>query len=150
MAKEEGKKNKMMLEVVNPYEVFYEGQVESIVIPTLDGQFGVLPGRAPIVVAVTPGVARFVVNGEEKKFVISEGFAEIGQHVAVVVCNAAEWPEAIDAERAQKALERAQERMHDATATEEQRIYARHAIRRAKARLQIVKENEKKKDQFGL
>ena len=56
-SKDETVKKKMMLEVVNPYEVFFEGRVERIVIPTLDGQYGIMPGHAPLVIAVTPGIA---------------------------------------------------------------------------------------------
>ena len=145
MAESEQKK-KMMLEVVTPYEVFYEGQIERAVLPALDGQIGVLPGHSPLVVAITPGIATFEIDNEKKSFVVSEGFAEIAHHVVVLVCNAAEWPEEIDAARAQSALERAEARVNNVTNTEEQRVYARHAIRRAKARLKMVEEFKRPND----
>ncbi len=144
-SKDETTKKKMMLEVVNPYEVFFEGRIERIVIPTLDGQYGIMPGHAPLVIAVTPGIATFEVDGEKKTFALSEGFAEVGQHVVVLVCNAAEWPSEIDEERAKSALERATERYNNVKSTEEQRLYARHAIKRAKARIAIASEWKKQK-----
>ena len=146
-SKDQTIKKKMTLEVVNPYEVFYEGRLERIVIPTLDGQYGIMPGHAPLVIAVTPGIARFECDGESQTFAISEGFAEIGQHAVIIVCNAAEWPSEIDTERAKSALERAQARYNSVTSTEEQRLYARHAIKRAKTRLAVSAEwkNDKKK-----
>lgn len=144
-SKDETIKKKMTLEVVNPYEVFFEGRIERIVIPTLDGQYGIMPGHAPLVIAVTPGIATFECDGEKKTFAVSEGFAEIGQHVVIIVCNAAEWPSEIDSERAKSALERAQARYNSVTSTEEQRIYARHAIKRAKARLAVSAEWKKDK-----
>ena len=145
-SKDQTIKKKMTLEVVNPYEVFYEGRIERIVIPTLDGQYGIMPGHAPLVIAVTPGIARFECDGESQTFAISEGFAEIGQHAVIIVCNAAEWPSEIDTERAKSALERAQARYNSVTSTEEQRLYARHAIKRAKTRLAVSAEwkNDKK------
>ena len=147
MAAQEQSKKKMMLEVVNPYEVFFEGRIESIVLPTVDGQFGIMPGHSPIVVAVAPGIARVQMDGETKVFTVSEGFAEIGQHVVVIVCNAAEWPSEIDVDRAKSALDRAKNRFNSVTSTEEQRLYARHAIKRAKTRLAVSAEwkNDKKK-----
>ena len=145
MAQQEQKKKKMMIEVVNPYEVFFEGRAERIVLPTLDGQYGVMPGHAPLVMAVTPGIVRVDNDGEQKSFVISEGFAEIGQNAIIIVCNAAEWPEKIDEGRARDALERAMSRYNSASSTEQQRIYARHAIRRAKARLASAAEWKKNK-----
>ncbi|MBO4928100.1 MAG: ATP synthase F1 subunit epsilon [Clostridiales bacterium] len=146
MAANEQKAKKMMLEVVTPYDVFFEGRIERVVIPAMDGQYGIMPGHSPLVLAITPGIARFDVDGESRSFVISEGFAEIGQHVVIIVCNAAEWPEKIDEDRAKQALDRATARYNSVTSTEEQRLYARHAIRRAKARLASAKEwkNEKK------
>ena len=144
-SKDQTIKKKMTLEVVNPYEVFYEGRIERIVIPTLDGQYGIMPGHAPLVIAVTPGIARFECDGESQTFAISEGFAEIGQHAVIIVCNAAEWPSEIDTERAKSALERAQARYNSVTSTEEQRLYARHAIKRAKTRLAVSAEWKKNK-----
>ena len=140
MAAQEQSKKKMMLEVVNPYEVFFEGRIESIVLPTVDGQYGIMPGHSPIVVAVAPGIARVEMDGETKVFTVSEGFAEIGQHVVVIVCNAAEWPSEIDIERAKSALERAKTRFNSVTTTEEQRLYAQHAMERAKARISVSEE----------
>ena len=136
MAAQEQSKKKMMLEVVNPYEVFFEGRIESIVLPTVDGQFGIMPGHSPIVVAVAPGIARVQMDGETKVFTVSEGFAEIGQHVVVIVCNAAEWPSEID-------IERAKTRFNNVTTTEEQRLYAQHAMERAKARIAVSEEWKK-------
>ncbi|MBR3058160.1 MAG: ATP synthase F1 subunit epsilon [Clostridiales bacterium] len=139
-------KKKMMLEVVTPYEVFFEGQIEKVVLPAQDGQLGVMPGHSPLVVAITPGIASFEVDGETKDFVMSEGFAEIAHYVVVVVCNAAEWPEQIDENRARSALERAEQKFNKSSTTEEQRLYARHAMRRAKARLKLVSEHKKDKN----
>ena len=79
-------------------------------------------------------------DGETKVFTVSEGFAEIGQHVVVIVCNAAEWPSEIDIERAKSALERAKTRFNSVTTTEEQRLYAQHAMERAKARISVSEE----------
>ena len=143
MAAQEQSKKKMMREVVNPYEVFFEGRIESIVLPTVDGQFGIMPGHSPIVVAVAPGIARVQMDGETKVFTVSEGFAEIGQHVVVIVCNAAEWPSEIDVDRAKSALDRAKNRFNSVTSTEEQRLYAQHAMERAKARIAVSEEWKK-------
>ena len=143
MAAKEQSKKKMMLEVVNPYEVFFEGRIESIVLPTVDGQFGIMPGHSPIVVAVAPGIARVQMDGETKVFTVSEGFAEIGQHVVVIVCNAAEWPSEIDVDRAKSALDRAKNRFNSVTSTEKQRLYAQHAMERAKARIAVSEEWKK-------
>ncbi len=128
----------MMLEVVTPYHHFFEGKVEAVVLSALDGELGILPGHAPVVVALTPGITHVTVNGKHRYAVMMEGFAEIGPFMTVVVCNAAEWPENIDVERAQAAYERAINRYRDETQNPQERIYARNSMRRAKMRLQLV------------
>ena len=143
----------MMLEVVTPYYHFFEGKVEQAVLSALDGELGILPGRAPVVVALTPGIAHITINGEKRHAVMTEGYAEIGPFMTIVVCNAAEWPEDIDVARAFHALERAEKRYHDAATSKQEKVYARHAVRRAKMRLKLIREfgsDTQKKTLSGL
>ena len=140
-ANEKNTTKTMMLEVVTPYHHFFEGKVEHVVLSALDGELGILPGHAPVVVALTPGITHIVINGEKKFAVMMEGYAEIGPYMTVVVCNAAEWPEDIDVTRAQSAYERALRRYRDETLNSRERIFARHSMRRAKMRLKLVSEH---------
>src|SRR5665647_830627 len=133
-------KTTMMLEVVTPYHHFFEGKVDSVVLSALDGELGILPGHAPVVVALTPGISHFTVNGVKRYAVLMEGYAEIGPYMTVVVCNAAEWPEDIDFKRAQSAYERALRRYRDESLHSRERVFARHSMRRAKMRLKLVSE----------
>lgn len=134
----EENKPKIMLEIVTPYQHFYEGRVESVILTSLDGELGVLPGHAPLVVALTPGITKITVNGTDKYAMLTEGFAEISQHLVLVVCNAAEWPEEIDVKRAKEAYDRAYERYHNATINTEESVFSRHSMRRARERLQAI------------
>lgn len=131
----------MMLEVVTPYHHFFEGKVDYVVLSALDGELGILPGHAPVVVALTPGIAHIVINGNKRFAVMMEGYAEIGPYMTVIVCNAAEWSEDIDVTRAQSAYVRALRRYRDETLNSRERIFARHSMRRAKMRLKLVSEH---------
>jgi len=131
----------MMLEVVTPYHHFFEGKVESVTLSALDGELGILPGHAPVVVALTPGIAHIVTGGSKRYALMTEGYAEIGPYMTIVVCNAAEWPEDIDVNRAYSAYERAEKRFHDETQTMQERTYSRHSMRRAKMRIRIISEH---------
>ena len=122
------------LEIITPERQFYTGQVESLVLPALDGEYGVLPGHEPVVTAVEPGEARFKVDGNWHNVIVTQGFAEITSEYAVVLVSTAEKPEEIDAARAQRAKERAEERLRQ---HESRREYFRSkaALARANARL---------------
>ena len=69
---------------------------------------------------------------------ISAGYAEIRRKTVQVVCNAAEWAQDIDTERAQIALNRALERLADPNLPAFLMQRNRHAKRRALARLHVA------------
>ena len=89
---------------------FYSGSCEGLIVPTTDGQFGILPGHCEVIAAVTPGELSFVLPGGEVRYAaVSEGLLKIeGDHVLILV-DTAERPEDIDANRAQRAADAARE-----------------------------------------
>ena len=126
------------VEIVTPYEMFYEGQAEMVVVTGKDGEIGILPGHAPMVAALVPGEVRFKINDEWKHAVLTNGYAEIGPELMIIVVNAAEWPEQIDVRRAETALARAESRMHDPALSPQEKNRSKHGAERARARLKAA------------
>ncbi|WP_395150897.1 ATP synthase F1 subunit epsilon [uncultured Allofournierella sp.] len=126
----------LFLEIITPERQFYIGPAEELVIPAIDGLYGVLPGHEPAVTAMEPGELRFRVNGEWKTAAIGQGFVEIMPERAIVLVSSAEDPAEIDAKRAQEALERAEERLRQKKSVEEYHR-SKAAMARAMARLKV-------------
>lgn len=126
------------LSVVTPYEIFYDGYCHQLVIPSSDGELGVMRRHAPTVVAMRPGELRFETGGQWQYCFVSNGYVQIEKEYAIVVCTAAEWLDQIDAERAERALARAKERYANPDITPASKERALHAIRRAKMRLKVL------------
>lgn len=127
------------LVVVTPYEKFFEGDVDFVVLPTSEGEHGILPNHAPIVVAIYPGSLRIRREDSWRYAFISNGYAQVGQDYTVVICNAAEWADKIDVERSRANLDRNTKRL--ATVAPEDRVNRmryRHAVRRAKNRIHVA------------
>ena len=122
------------LEIITPERQFFTGPVEKLTLPALDGEYGVLPGHEPVVTAIEPGEARYQVDGVWHNVIVTQGFAEITSDYAVVLVATAERPEEIDALRAQRAKQRAEERLRQ---HESRREYfsSKAALARANARL---------------
>ncbi|MBR6881070.1 MAG: ATP synthase F1 subunit epsilon [Clostridiales bacterium] len=93
MAERSGKKTNLV--VVTPYKNFFEGRVDSVSLPSLDGEIGIMASHTPVVIALKPGIVNARIDKEYKHFTISEGYAEIGHNIVLIVCNSAEWPEEI-------------------------------------------------------
>jgi F-type H+-transporting ATPase subunit epsilon len=98
-------------EILTPYRRFYSGKVESVTFVTHDGQIEVLASHESLVAPVRVGQLRIVVGGKVKKAAMTEGFARVKEGKIDLFVDAAEWPEEIDLERAEKALGRAMKRL---------------------------------------
>ena len=129
------------VEIVTPYEIFFEGPVEMVIVTGKDGEIGILPGHAPLVAALVPGEVRLKISDDWKRAVLTNGYAEIGPELTIIVVNAAEWPEQIDVRRAEKALARAEERLHDPSTTLQEKNRSRHGAERARARLKAAQKH---------
>ena len=44
---------------------FYVGECESLTVPTIDGQHGILAGHSNMIVAIVPGTLRYRIPGQE-------------------------------------------------------------------------------------
>ena len=101
------------LKIISTDKVFYDGKCEYLVIPTIDGEKGILAHHENMVIAVEIGELRFrKPDGEWVTAVVSKGFAEIVNNRASVLVNTAERPEDIDVKRAEEARTASSEAEH--------------------------------------
>lgn len=129
------------VDVVTPYEQFFDGEVEMAIVTGTDGELGVLAGHTPVVVALSPGEIRLLVAGEWRVAAASNGYAEVDRTRMTIVTTSAEWPSDIDIARAQRALDRATERIADKTTTPEEVERSKVGVRRARTRLHVATEH---------
>jgi F-type H+-transporting ATPase subunit epsilon len=68
----------MNISVLSPEKEIFSGEITSVKVPGITGQFEVLQNHAPIVAALTEGSVRIKkTNGETFKFDIKKGFIEV-------------------------------------------------------------------------
>ena len=115
---------------------FYDGPCESIVLPAIDGEHGVLADHEPMVTAIVSGECRFTANGKQNIIAVGQGFAEIKPEQVEVIVDTAEYPEEIDARRAEEAKKRAEEAMRQKQSILEYN-HSQAALSRAMTRLKV-------------
>lgn len=128
------------LEIATPERKFYMETVEMVVVQTPQGEMGVLPGHEPLLVAIQIGAIKIKKNGEWLEAFLNSGFMEVNPDKTVILCDTAEWPSEIDANRAKAAKERAEERLQRQLSKIEY-IRSQTAMARAMARLKVSKGN---------
>ena len=92
--------------------VFYEGACESLILPTVEGQYGILAGHSNAISAVVPGTLTYrTPDGETVTAAVSPGLVKVEDNDVRVLGESAERPEEIDANRARRDADAAKEAM---------------------------------------
>jgi F-type H+-transporting ATPase subunit epsilon len=126
------------LEVITPEKKVYEDDVDMVIAPGSEGYLGILPRHAPLLTALGPGEFRVKKGGVEEVLAVFGGFMDVRSDRVVVLTDAAEPAEEIDAQRAQEARQRAQEALAKAaTLSAAEEAVARAALQRALVRLRV-------------
>ena len=123
--------------LITPEGLYRTVETSRITIDTIDGQRGILSNHMPIVLMLKIGTLKTVENGNTKRYTINGGMMYFENNVANILSDAIEDIDLIDVERAQKAADRANERLaKKADNLDIQR--AQLALARAMNRIQAV------------
>jgi F-type H+-transporting ATPase subunit epsilon len=99
----------LTLEIVTPEDRVYSDTVDTVVIPTLEGEIGILPGHIPLLTQVADGELRVTKGTVTQDLVVGAGFAQIdGDHVKILAEFAINENQ-IDENDAELAIRRAEE-----------------------------------------
>ena len=126
------------LDIIASDRHFFSGDCNAIVLLAIDGEHGVLPGHEDMVTAIKSGEFRMQVDGQWKNVAVSDGFADIKPESVVVIVDTAEWPEEIDINRAERARQRAEDKLRQRQSLREY-YHTQAALSRAMARLKVTK-----------
>ena len=114
----------MTVDIVTPSKRVLAGaKVETLVIPSGDGEIMVLPGHADLLTLLGTGVLKLVGDGTTRQFVVSYGFAEISKDRVTILAETCEESGDIDRVRAVNAQKKAEEALAHTLSDENYRKY---------------------------
>lgn len=126
------------IHILEADNTFYEGECESLMVPTSNGQYGVLAGHSNTITAIVPGIMTYrTPGGEDLLASVSAGLLKIENNDVLVLVDAAERPEEIDANRARRLADAAKEAMLQKKSVLEYRA-AQTNLSRAIAQLRLA------------
>jgi len=99
----------LTLEIVTPEARVYSDTIETVVIPTVEGEIGILPGHIPLLTQVEAGELRVTKAGKTDYLAVGNGFVQVDGDKISVLAESAINEEKIDPDAAEKAMARAQE-----------------------------------------
>jgi F-type H+-transporting ATPase subunit epsilon len=102
---------KILLEVVTPEKLLLSQQVDEVIAPGSEGDFGVLPGHCHFLSTLRIGELLYRVGDLTNHMAVLWGYAEVTPTKVTILAEIAEKAEDIDVERAQAAFEKAEQRL---------------------------------------
>ena len=123
--------------VVTPERTELDIEAASVVLPLIDGEYGILPGHTPVVARIGAGELNIVgTDGVVTQYYVEGGFLEVLDNVVALLTMTAVPASELNVERAEKNLQTALERpmnTPELAALREERVYCRRArLRMAK------------------
>jgi F-type H+-transporting ATPase subunit epsilon len=101
----------LTLEIVTPAAKVYSDTVDSVVVPTVEGEIGVLPGHIPLLTQVEHGELRVTKGNTTSWLAVGGGFAQIDGDRVRVLAEHAITEEKIDEHAVEAALKRAEDEL---------------------------------------
>lgn len=99
----------LTLEIVTPEARVYSETVETVVIPTMEGEVGILPGHIPLVAQLGAGELRATKGGVTELLVVGGGFAQVSGDKVSILADSAIEEQKIDENAVADAMKRAEE-----------------------------------------
>ena len=104
--------DKLSLEVVTPFRTVLNEDVDSVTLPGIEGEMGILPEHVPLLTTLDAGVMSYVNNnGKKQAIAVHWGYAQVEGNNVRVLAELAETAHEIDLPRAQKAEKTAKEQL---------------------------------------
>jgi F-type H+-transporting ATPase subunit epsilon len=128
----------IQLEIVTPERLAYAETVDSVQLPGVEGELGVLPGHAPLVSMLGVGELRIRKGGVEESFAIVGGFLQVRPDKVVVMAETADMASEIDLETAQEARREAERALESGFQEGADLSAARAALQQALLRIRVA------------
>jgi F-type H+-transporting ATPase subunit epsilon len=113
-------------EFVSPESVLFSGDVDQVDLPGSEGDLGILPGHAPLVTTLRPGIVTIIREGVREPVVVVGGFAEVGPGGLTVLADRAVARADFDLESLAGDIKDAEEDVADCKDDTERDKLARH------------------------
>ncbi len=128
--------NKLRLLLVSAEAELLDTLCDEVTLPGREGELGVLPGHAPFLGTLEPGVLAYRKGSTTERVALGGGFAEVMDGTVRVLVDSAELPDQVDRGAVAAALGDARKNAEDPMA--EDLVAAQDRVKALEAQLAIV------------
>lgn len=128
----------LKLEIVTPEKKVLEAEVDTVSVPTVSGEVGIMPAHAPLVSALRPGVVSYSGKSVSGKLAVASGFVEVNRDKVSLLVDAAATSDDVDVDAARQEKDAAEKAASASAMTAEDAEAARDAIDLASAKMAVA------------
>lgn len=125
------------MQIITPEKIFFDGEVQRVIIRTTEGDVGILAKHEKYVAALPSGPIKITMpDGTERIAALSGGAVKVSPDRTAILANAVEWAEDIDIDWAKRSEEDARRRVENSKNAQDLQ-YAEMKLQRALNRLRV-------------
>lgn len=103
--------DKLHLEVIQPSKIRTSSDFDHIIVPGVDGDFGIDINHTPFITKIRPGILQLYKGNQIEKYAIHDGFVTVENNMIKIICEVVEKTNEINVKRAASSKERAEKRL---------------------------------------
>ena len=126
------------LRIVTPDGIKYDGQAEELVVRTTSGDVSILAGHLSMVAPLGMGRAAIALDGKKRYAACIGGMVAVVNGRVDLVPTSFEWADEIDADRAERAYQKAQKILNAKDTSEADLRLAKARLNRALVRKSVA------------
>jgi F-type H+-transporting ATPase subunit epsilon len=132
-------RKRLGVRILTPEGAVFDDLAYMVIAPSVDGEVGILPRHTPFIAFLKSGETRIKMQDDtEIVFATTEGYLSVEDDQVLLLVEQADRADEIDTERAQAALQAAEEAIAAAGEDDAARVAAESARRRAENRLNVA------------
>ena len=112
--------DKFTVEIISPDKTILKQETNEVIIPSFEGQMGILNNHIPIITFLRPGIIT-IKTDDEKKFYVEEGTVEFSNNNLLILTSTARDVANFDKSLVKELLQKAELNLNDTDTTDKER-----------------------------
>ena len=119
--------DKFTVEIISPEKLILNSEVSEVIIPSYEGQMGILKDHIPLITFLRPGVIS-IKNQEEKKYFVEEGTVEFSNNKLLILTSTAKDLTELDSNFIEDLLNKSEKKLSDNNSSDKEKYLLTHKI----------------------
>ena len=102
-----------IVEIVSPDESILKSEATEVILPSYEGQMGILKDHIPLITFLRPGLIIIKINNEEKIFFVEEGIVEFVDNNLLILSSTTKSLNDLDKNSIDAIIQDAQEKINN-------------------------------------